>query len=115
MTEIRPADINRFTCGDCHIFARALNKLTGWPLHGFINDDGEPDVHAFVVRPDGKAVDIEGVHDLQTFVKRWISNDETLKLHQFQWSDFRCWCGAEFGKHSYRRAKQLAPLIARLP
>lgn len=107
---ITDRDISRFTEGDCHIFAAALEKLTGWPLHCFTYQ-GAPSDHAFVVRPDGKAVDIEGVHEMREFKKAWHCH-KYARFTRRQLIEAE-WGGPVFGDYSYRRARQLAPVIAR--
>jgi hypothetical protein len=107
--KITNADIDRFTCGDCHIFARALHAATGWPIHTFVND-GFPDAHAFVRAPDGRCVDIEGWSTIRKFKARWGLSGCPIK--EIEWANLLAdWGGPEFGSHSYKRAKQLVPLI----
>lgn len=58
--------ISEFTAGACHHLALALHRITGWPIMAELPPE-EPDaldaaIHYWVVTPDGKAVDIQGVH-----------------------------------------------------
>jgi hypothetical protein len=104
---ITPDDVHRFTQGDCHIFARALNKATGWPIHTF-RSWGGTDMHAFVRAPDGRCVDIQGFTRVTAFKCRWGLRN----IAPIDWKDLRDeWGGPNFGDHSYRRAKQLVPLV----
>lgn len=50
-----------FSFGQCHSFAVAVHKLTGWPLRAVDNqgDDGIPD-HIMVETPNGRLFDITG-------------------------------------------------------
>lgn len=52
-----------FCVGGCYSLALALHRATGWTMWGVYETDN-PDTlaHAWVVRPDGRAVDINGVH-----------------------------------------------------
>lgn len=45
-----------FTMGQCHAFAIALNRATGWPILLFDGWGG----HVVVQHPSGRVVDIEG-------------------------------------------------------
>ena len=114
---IRPPDYVRFTQGDCHIFARAVNKLTGYPIYCFVAPAGsgydeEPDTHAFVVDPQGRAIDIEGRHeDMDAFIANW-SKWGSDQIREYSWKELRhSWGGPDFGNYSYERARQLAPLV----
>lgn len=58
--------ITEFTAGACHHLALALHRVTGWPIMAELPPE-EPDaldgaIHYWVVTPEGKAVDIQGVH-----------------------------------------------------
>lgn len=59
-----------FTAGECHLLARAIHRKTGWPVCAFI-DRGFFDHHAFVRMPDGRYLDVEGVHSERELRKRW--------------------------------------------
>jgi hypothetical protein len=76
-------DRERFTCGDCHVLAMAIHKKTGWPTYCFLGKWSMiPDVHAFVITPDGEALDNYG-NELSRAVPR-------------------------FGRESYRVAREAA-------
>lgn len=107
-------DVIRFTEGDCHILARAIHRRTGWTFCTF-DYNGTPDTHAFVERPDGLFVDVQGVAAEDEMVKRWRC------AHIRRWHDFSTfakkfpWWGGTyctFGLYSYLRADQLARKIA---
>lgn len=68
---ITDGDIEAFTCGDCHILAAEIARVTGWPLCAFRDDEGEPEAHAFVRMPDGRLLDVEGAHEPDKFIKAW--------------------------------------------
>ena len=63
-----------FIYGNCHSFALAVHKLTGWPLLGVFRPsdmrDGMPS-HVIVEDPLGRYVDIEGFRYPQEFEEDW--------------------------------------------
>lgn len=105
----RKADVKRFTEGDCHLFARALNKLTGWPIHAFICDpeDDYPDLHAFCVTPCGRAVDVLGVRPLDEIMEEWEAWG-AVDHREFGWPLHHDWDVPIFGDYSRKRAALLA-------
>lgn len=109
---IHADDVERFTEGDCHIFAKALHDLTGWTLCAF-TFQGKPDCHVFVEAPDGRLVDIEGPLNAKAFCdkwKPWCSG----RWGRFTWQDFEDsgWdLTPVISKWSWPRARQLAPLV----
>lgn len=106
---IRAADIRRFTEGDCHIFAYALNRITGWPVHTFVTECGTPDLHAFCVTPDGQAADIEGLHSISDFKAKW--HCQTI-ADQGKFIEDEFWGRIVYlGAYSRVRARRLAPLV----
>lgn len=112
MFEITDLDIERFTCGDCHIFARAMNRCTGWELQTFYNGS-EPDGHAFVVTPDGRRVDIEGAWTPSAHDKAWDGKGTAAPCRYSILKEYG-WLSPTYGKYSYPRAKQLAPIYAQM-
>ncbi len=66
-------DRERFTCGDCHILAKAIEDRTGWPLHAMQEkaEGNLPTLHAFVIMPDGRALDVDGPSEVTDFLDRW--------------------------------------------
>src|ERR1035437_8021900 len=46
--KITDDDINLFTSGSCHVLAREISELIGWPIHCYATDK-DPCHHAFVV------------------------------------------------------------------
>jgi hypothetical protein len=68
--------VKYFTQGQCHALAWEIHKLTKWDL-AILSDDliNTPDYagHAFIVRPNGMAVDIRGVQFMWSFRKDWPS------------------------------------------
>src|SRR3954464_4884725 len=72
MTEPSKEVIERYTMGDCHKLAYAIQILAGWPMRTVMADIYEHKdpsayyidwTHAFVELPDGHILDIEGVHE----------------------------------------------------
>lgn len=109
---IRPKDVARFTEGDCHIFAKALHDLTGWPLCAF-TWRGRPDCHAFVEAPDGRLVDVEGPMNAKSFCDKW-SDFAPGRWGRFTWAGFAegGWdLTPQISWWSLRRAQQLAPIV----
>lgn len=106
---ITSLDVERFTCGDCHLLARAIHELTGWPICAFDAFDG-PDIHAFVRTPSGKYLDIEGVHAPHTFKRNWHER----RVRRISWAALAAdWGDApRYGRYSVVRARRLAPLLA---
>lgn len=107
----RVSDHTRFTAGDCGILARAIHKRTGWPICTFTDYLGRPDRHAFVKRPDGVFLDVEGIADEVEMRLRWHAQE--LALQEFNSykeltdKDPR-WVPTIFGNYSYLRAHHLA-------
>lgn len=112
--EPRRQDVQRFTEGDCMILARRLWKLLpDWRPHGFDFGDGRPDCHVFLVSPDGKrALDVEGLHDVQTFCAIWArecSEPDGLEVVVMSKAQLREWCElCAFGRYSVERARVIA-------
>jgi len=107
---ITKRDITIFTEGDCHLLARELHELTGWPICAFWLDE-RPEEHAFVLAPTGHAVDIQGVHLLHDFVEDWLDDPEAEicevtfdELIENKWPE-RC------SPRAPRRARELAPHV----
>lgn len=109
--DIRPGDIWRFTCGDCHVLAARLHKITGWPIHcGY--DHEFPDVHAFVLTPDGMALDVRGPMKPSACLRGY----NYRKGHrEFSWAEIRrAWITPSLGAYSYERARKIAPVLVEL-
>lgn len=103
---MRTADITRFTEGDCHVLAFRLHRVTGWTLATF-GFGSQPVSHAFVICPDGDALDVEGKRPMAEFLRKW-GEDKVLTWTLDTWPD-KFWerepC---FGRYSYRRARVIA-------
>jgi hypothetical protein len=124
MPTIRDADIDRFTAGDCHIFARRLAAITGWTLATFGTDEDHPVDHAFVIHPSGDAVDIQGRRSLAAFQSDWdwLGGSQRNVIRWPTWgalaafdgliNDTGDWSRPDLGNYSYLRAAQLAPVVA---
>lgn len=98
-------DIERFTAGDCHYLARAIHKLTGWPMAAFSATYGEPDLHAFVSLPDGRVLDVQGACSLHDMRKRWSTT--RAKTQTFSWDELKVFGPPEYGA-SVARARIVA-------
>jgi hypothetical protein len=72
---VTDAEKATYANGECGRLARALAEITGWEvcLVGFYTDDAgsETYVHVVVRMPDGRYLDVEGVHDAQALFDRW--------------------------------------------
>ena len=69
--EITPQDTEDFTTGACSLLAEAVHDVTGWELACFW-DGFRACGHAFVKMPDGRYLDITGVHTHQEMLdSRW--------------------------------------------
>jgi hypothetical protein len=99
-------DIERYTCGDCHYLARALHKLTGWPMAAFVDRWGDPDRHAFVLTPDGDVFDVHGIESPHDARRRWRA--PRRRIQTFEWPDLLAFGEPEFGPYSVRRARIVA-------
>lgn len=98
-------DILRFTCGDCHVFAMALHRLTGWMI--WIGED-----HAYCVEEYADLpVDIEGVHTWGEFQERW--GDHEHSEGPFTPEEVKVdWAYDLGGSYTKRRARLLAEVVA---
>jgi hypothetical protein len=111
---ITPRDVHRFTAGDCHQLALRLHQLTGWPLVAFDGGDGEPLVHAGVMTPDGRVVDVRGLQTQDQWLGRWeraatILGDEA-RIVVCDEAQLRAW-PTRFGSYSAVRARVVADLL----
>lgn len=118
--KITDGDIYRFTCGDCHVLAYAIHKLTNWTMCAFSEGDG-PNFHSFVRHPSGYYLDIRGLEEPDDFIKRWAEScqwyrsypDERLRVIEADWKTLRGsrWPAHSISSWSPKRAKQLAPIL----
>lgn len=67
-----------FTEGDCWVLAEEVRKMTGWEKVAVGYDDTEegqkPDfywLHVANRLPDGRLLDITGIHSDEEFIDRW--------------------------------------------
>lgn len=68
-----PAIVDRYTLGDCYLLAHAVAEKKGWGVVVVGSyDDSDPDfvmveeiIHAYARRPDGRLVDVRGVHEFE--------------------------------------------------
>jgi hypothetical protein len=76
--------------GCCHDFALAVHRRTGWRIgvlwHTWPKPEKPYDLyfsplvsHVFCVAPDGRAVDVEGVFEIDALIKRWARDERDLK------------------------------------
>ena len=104
--KITDDDIVTFTEGDCNVLAEVIHNKTGWSFAAF-HQDGWLDLHAFVITPSGKYLDVEGVHSYDDFVESWkcttIIATTPEKLYK-EW-------GPNLFSHSRTRAEKIAPIL----
>ena len=115
---ISEADIEAFTYGDCHILARELSQVTGWPICAFCAED-EPDIHAFVRTPTGEYLDITGCYSPDTFGANWShffdGEDPPYPVIETTYGEILdCWDRVEdyeMFPDSKQRARELAGIV----
>lgn len=70
-----PAQIDRYTNGQCHAFAEALSVATGGQMVLWSEDDGETG-HCMVRLADGRYADVTGAHTLADMAAMgWNANE----------------------------------------
>lgn len=72
-------DIRLFTEGYCHLLALAIHRKTGWTVCAFLDPcyDYEADLHAFVLLPDGRYLDVRGPEAGDLLWERWCARNGT--------------------------------------
>lgn len=109
----QPDEIDRYCYGECHVFAVALHRLTGWPIHLVLDDDEkywvDPDdddnwipatVHAFCVDDQDRFWDIKGIrgrNEVYAELTSWVNigdyrsetiwDEDGLKTYTGFWAD----------------------------
>jgi hypothetical protein len=106
---ISERDNVRFTKGDCHYLAQSIQGRTGWPIH-CIAIRGAPDCHSFVVTPDGRAIDVEGVRPLEEVLAKWERKNGCAREFSFA-AICRVWGHAPMFVGSRRRAQVVADIL----
>lgn len=96
-------DIERFTEGDCHYLARALHRRTGWSMAAF-SCGGEPDLHAFVLTPDGRVLDVQGACTKHVMRTRWGGKG----IRAYEWRALSAFGPPDYGEASVARARVVA-------
>lgn len=125
-----PDIIERFTEGDCHILARALYKLTKWPLCSFVHEGENPhgdaceplylkygysmDTHVFNFNPDRRTfIDIEGESSKRSMAKRYGLSARNIKIGIPWYYVAQDWGKPGFGTYSYKLARREAARLAK--
>lgn len=118
---ITDRDIERFSEGDCHVLANALSKITGWAIAAFTSPHSSgPCFHVFCLREDGVPIDIRGAQtDIEEFKQYWWADDYkefTMEQILTDWKrasdEDNPWQHPVFGHYSFKRARQVALLLA---
>lgn len=70
-------DDNKWTTGLCCSMAVALHQRTGYPIFAAVDhswpDEGDQELsHAFVLSPDGRAIDGSGIMSLEEMCDRYL-------------------------------------------
>lgn len=104
-------DVERFTCGDCHLLAWEIRRRAGWPMLCFTAASRRgPYDHAFVLLPDGRALDILGVWSTDELAESW--GWDPGQHAAFELKDVCGWWGEdESYPGSSARARILAPCL----
>jgi len=119
LKEVSADDITLFTTGGCHILAREIEKIAGWPIHCFLESSGwhDPCHHAFVVPREGWRLDIEGCSQDHMHDRRW-GGWNGIEHEEFAYQEIvDAWnspLNARDEAHAVSRALELAPLLVAL-
>lgn len=116
------ADIYRFTKGDCHHLARALNSLDpALQIYCFWTNPhcGIPDLHAFVRVSRNKYLDIEGLQTVKQLIQKYDGNRDyglaRKNIRPVEWSllrsNFNSDNGPKHGHYTYQRAREVARIL----
>lgn len=66
----------RYRNGECHGLAQAIHAITGWPIETWMDADGDTG-HCYVRVPDGRLLDIDGLHaDGWDFLEPTVEPDD---------------------------------------
>jgi hypothetical protein len=106
--EVTAEDVHVFTNGGCHILARHIHDLTGWAMCAWLF--GCPCLHVFVVTPEGHALDVEGLSDMDAFRDKWRVNGERPAVTETCWDELMSH-GSKWPRedaHTSMRAGELA-------
>jgi len=113
--EVTDEDIYTFSNGACHVLAREISALTGWPIHCFLDWREEAEKHAFVVPLPGWRLDVRGLSLAYDHDKLWswepFSHSSFSYEHIVEcWGSRRPGWTAEQESHAHR-ARQIAPVL----
>lgn len=106
MSKSGRGDVEFYMGGACPIFAIALHRLTKFPLAMLIDEtqpfhpsafsEASPTIaHVFVVTPDGRALDIRGIHTLEDLKSDYPDLDEP-KIENVSLKELRSLMGGHF-------------------
>lgn len=79
--------VEAYTSGDCWMLAHQIHDITGWDVVAL----GEPDdtqnnpakldwYHMANLLPDGRVLDINGIHNQHDVMREWIGESETAVI-----------------------------------
>ena len=113
--QITDEDVKIFTNGACHVLAREVSLLTGWPINCFLDSAEDPDKHAFVVPAPGWRLDVMGTHPAYEHDKSWGWQPYTHSAFTYD-EIVTCWrsCGGTWVARQEAhtaRSRQIAPLL----
>ena len=88
-TDYNPDEVRDvFSHGQCHSFALALHKLTGWPLFAMYEKNTSRAHHVVVQHPSGDFVDVEGLGAFDRWQEEW---ENCLELRSVRPGQIRYW------------------------
>ena len=102
--------VDMFTSGSCHVLANKIHKLTDWPIHCFLGEDGEADIHAFVVPCPGWRLDVDGLREDEDH-NLWLGLDPNRDHRSFSYEEIVDAGWVEPGELQTECAEEIAPLL----
>ena len=110
--EVTEDDVELFTCGNCMELACELHKITGWPIHSFVAENGSETKHFFIVPREGWRLDVEGFSTSEEHDQRWRMQPGSHK--EFSYEQILAMWGDEMNVEigAVERAAEIAPLVA---
>ena len=112
--EITREDVATFTNGGCHILADEISKLSGWPIHCFLDAEGSPDWHAFIVPRNGWRLDVEGLQLEHEHNARWAEyvSETDCEHSEFPYEEIvDVWGSVAEDDSTVSRAREVALLL----
>ena len=109
-----PSEVRQvFTAGNCHSFALAVSKLTGWPLAAIFRREDTDEIasHVFCQKPDGNYFDVNGTQSAEDIESQFRGEIKPInKWHLRAWN--RAWNRTQCG-YIPTRVKDAIPYAKR--